>query len=89
MTNKLAGADQPSNRDHLRWKANTVAMKQSKYYEYYVDDSNRRLIHYCFQYFRLTLWNIGKFDGAWKTGASNINASVFAYRSWEHETRSW
>ena len=56
-------------------------MKQSNYYEYYVDEPYMRSIHYCFQYFRLTVENIAKLDSASKIGASKINASVFAYRS--------
>jgi len=40
----------------MKWSAQRkLAVNQSKYYDYYVDEPEMRSIHYCFQYFRLTV----------------------------------
>jgi hypothetical protein len=40
----------------MKWSApRKLAVNQSKYYDYYVDELEMRSIHYCFQYFRLTV----------------------------------
>jgi len=40
----------------MKWSAlRKLAVKQSKYYEYYVDELDMRSIHYGFQYLRLTV----------------------------------
>jgi hypothetical protein len=40
----------------MKWSApRKLGVNQSKYYDYYVDEPEMRSIHYCFQYFRLTV----------------------------------